>query len=64
MNHGPWTPGRVYMLGGEPLLLLCWKPPPKGSPRNALFMRPDGVKIVRPFRGVRRLRLAEGGTDL
>lgn len=54
-----YTPGRVYMLAGEPVLLLCVANGPKGSPRNALVMRPNGTKIVRPFRGLRRLRLRE-----
>lgn len=52
-----WTPGRVYLLTGEPVLLLCrWNGP---GPRNALFLRPDGTKTCRPFRGVRRLRIRE-----
>lgn len=55
-----YAPGRVYMLAGEPVLLLCRSSGP--GPRNALFLRPDGTKTCRPFRGVRRLRLREGRT--
>ncbi len=55
-RHEPWTPGRVYLLNGEPVVLLCRSIGP--GPRNALFLRPDGSKTCRPFRGVRRLRLA------
>lgn len=68
--------GRVYMLRGEPVIVLirwkhvspgeCWRPDGNGgfkwgrgrhAPRNVLIERMDGSLIVRPFRGLRRLRL-------
>lgn len=47
---------RVYLLAGEPVVLLARGAGP--GPRNALLLRPDGTRFVRPFRGLRRLRLA------
>lgn len=51
--------GRVYLERGEPVLLRArWGP--GGGPRNVLIERMSGELIVRPFRGLRRLRLARG----
>lgn len=48
--------GRCYMLAGEPVVVLArWANP--DAPRNVLLLRPDGTMTVRPFRGLRRLRL-------
>lgn len=46
--------GRTYLMRGEPVVVLVradWK---AGGPRNVLVQRPDGSKLVRPFRGLRR----------
>ena len=49
--------GRVYMERREPVIVVVrWGP--GGGPRNVLIERMDGTRIVRPFRGLRRLRLA------
>jgi hypothetical protein len=44
--------GRVYLLRGEPVTVLArWD---GAGPRNVLLERPDGSRLVRPFRGLRR----------
>lgn len=49
--------GRLYLLRGAPVVLLArWNGP---GPRNVLLLDTDGRRIVRPFRGLRRLRLAD-----
>ncbi|GII65634.1 hypothetical protein Skr01_57190 [Sphaerisporangium krabiense] len=46
--------GRTYLERGEPVtVLIQWGP--GGGPRNVLIRRADGTKVVRPFRGLRRL---------
>jgi acetyl esterase len=47
--------GRVYLERGCPVtVLIQWGP--GGGPRNVLVRRESGELIVRPFRGLRRLR--------
>lgn len=44
--------GKTYLERGQPVTVLVqWKG--KG-PRNVLILRPDGTKVVRPFRGLRK----------
>ena len=46
--------GRTYLERGEPVtVLIRWSGP---GPRNVLIQRADGSKVVRPFRGLRRLK--------
>ena len=51
---------RTYLLHGVPVVVLAkWRHGPtlkgvKGPPRNVLIRYPDGTKVVRPFRGLRR----------
>ncbi len=45
--------GKVYLERGEPVTVLArWNG--KG-PRNVLIQREDGDKVVRPFRGLRKI---------
>lgn len=45
--------GRTYLERGKPVIVLVqWGA--GGGPRNVLIERPDGTKVVRPFRGLRR----------
>jgi hypothetical protein len=45
--------GRTYYERGVPVIVLVqWGP--GGGPRNVLVERPDGSRVVRPFRGLRR----------
>ena len=51
--------GRVYLERGVPVTVLArWNHAglgkANGSPRNVLVIRPDGTRLVRPFRGLRR----------
>jgi hypothetical protein len=47
--------GRCYLLKGEPVVVTRkWN---GAGPRNVMILRPDGTFTVRPFRGLRRLRL-------
>jgi len=49
--------GRVYLERGRPVtVLIRWGP--GGGPRNVLIQRADGTRVVRPFRGLRRVRAA------
>lgn len=44
--------GKTYLERGLPVvILLRWGK--GGGPRNVLIQRPDGTKVVRPFRGLR-----------
>lgn len=57
--------GRTYLERGKRVrVLVRWNG--KG-PRNVLIERADGTKVVRPFRGLRRLPEGAGapvfGTD-
>ncbi len=48
--------GRVYLERGKPVTVLVqWK---GRGPRNVLVERSDGTKVVRPFRGLRRLEVS------
>jgi acetyl esterase len=47
--------GRTYLERGQPVRVLTRWNGPKGSPRNVLIERDDGTKVVRSFRGLRRL---------
>ena len=45
--------GRTYLERNRPVVVLgSWGP--GGGPRNVLIERPDGSRVVRPFRGLRR----------
>lgn len=47
--------GKTYLERGKPVkVLIQWGP--GGGPRNVLIQREDGSKVVRPFRGLRRVR--------
>ncbi len=46
--------GRRYLEKGRPVTVLK-KWGPGGGPRNVLIERRDGTKVVRPFRGLRRM---------
>ena len=48
---------RLYLVGGQPVVVLARGVGP--GPRNALVLYADGARTVRPFRGLRRLRLRE-----
>jgi hypothetical protein len=44
--------GRTYLERGAPVVVLVrWS---GQGPRNVLIQRPDGTRVVRPFRGLRR----------
>jgi acetyl esterase len=46
--------GRVYLERGRPVTILArWGH--GGGPRNVLVLRTDGTRVVRPFRGLRKL---------
>jgi acetyl esterase len=63
--------GRVYLERGQPVTVLArwaataapaavsavaWLRPPRPSaPRNVLIERADGSRVIRPFRGLRRV---------
>jgi hypothetical protein len=61
--------GRTYLERGEPVIVLvAWKQVPKAerlvlpgldlkaiTPQNVLIERADGSRVVRPFRGLRKL---------
>ena len=45
--------GRVYLERGRPVTILArWN---GGGPRNVLVERADKTRVVRPFRGLRKL---------
>ncbi len=45
--------GRVYLeRGAKVVVVVRWGA--RGGPRNVLVLRPDGSRVVRPFRGLRR----------
>ncbi len=46
--------GKTYLERGKPVIVLVrWGK--GGGPRNVLIQRTDGTKVVRPFRGLRKL---------
>lgn len=46
--------GRFYLERGEPVeVVVRWR---GAGPRNVLIQRVNGALVVRPFRGLRRLR--------
>lgn len=48
------TMGRFYLERGEPVeVVVRWR---GAGPRNVLIQRVNGALVVRPFRGLRRLR--------
>lgn len=62
--------GRVYLERGQPVTVLtAWKQIPKAerlnlhglealktaTPRNVLIERANGTRVVRPFRGLRKV---------
>ena len=44
--------GKTYLEKGAPVVVLV-KWGKGGGPRNVLIQRQDGMKVVRPFRGLR-----------
>jgi len=51
--------GRTYLERGQPVTVLVrWGK--GGGPRNVLIRRADGSCVVRPFRGLRKVK---EGTD-
>lgn len=56
--------GRCYLLNGDPVVVVTqWglksRGETYGGPRNVRILFPDGTTTIRPFRGLRRLRLRE-----
>lgn len=46
--------GRMYLERGQPVtVVIQWGP--GGGPRNVLIQRADGSRVVRPFRGLRKV---------
>jgi hypothetical protein len=45
---------RIYYERGQPVQILRWWGA-GGGPRNVLIERGDGTRVVRPFRGLRRM---------
>lgn len=46
--------GRTYLERGQPVVVVTrWGK--GGGPRNVLIERADGERVVRPFRGLRKL---------
>jgi acetyl esterase len=46
--------GRTYLEKSKPVVILArWNG--KG-PRNVLILRADGTEVVRPFRGLRKVK--------
>lgn len=53
--------GRIYLERGKPVVVLVrWGK--GGGPRNVLIQREHGARVVRPFRGLRRLPEVKQGT--
>ncbi len=51
--------GRTYLERGYPVQIITqWGK--GGGPRNVAIRRQDGSIVVRPFRGLRKLREGEG----
>ena len=49
--------GKIYLERGAPVVVLVrWGQ--GGGPRNVLVRRKDGTLVVRPFRGLRKLKVA------
>jgi hypothetical protein len=49
--------GRTYLLRGEPVTVICrWV---GRGPRNVLVETAGGRRLVRPFRGLRRVDRGE-----
>jgi hypothetical protein len=47
--------GKTYFERGRPVtVLIRWGK--GGGPRNVLIQREDGAKVVRPFRGLRKIK--------
>jgi hypothetical protein len=70
--------GRCYLERGKPVIVLArwaqvpavavsaviWLHPPKrNAPRNVLIKRADGTLTVRPFRGLRKVRGENDGSE-
>ena len=56
--------GRTYLERGRPVVVVArWLG--QGPPRNVLIRRDDGTLVVRPFRGLRKVRVPgfEPGTS-
>lgn len=53
--------GRTYLERGRPVVVLIRWAPRAAGPRNVLIRREDGSLVVRPFRGLRRLPVGDGG---
>jgi len=53
-------PGARYLERGQPVTILARRGK-GGGPRNVLIARQDGLRVVRPFRGLRRIKEAGDG---
>lgn len=54
--------GRTYLERGQPVVVLVrWGK--GGGPRNVLIQRASGERVVRPFRGLRKLPDTRSETD-
>jgi acetyl esterase len=47
--------GKTYLEKGQPVTVLA-KWGPGGGKRNVLIQRQDGSKVIRPFRGLRKIK--------
>jgi acetyl esterase len=55
--RSPGIVGRTYLERGQPVVVRCqWRSGARGTPRNVLVERAGGTLVVRPFRGLRRLK--------
>ena len=49
--------GKTYLERGKPVIvLICWDTKVPKTKRNVLIQREDGSKVVRPFRGLRKVK--------
>ena len=55
-----WFPPRGHKIKGCPFAGLATY---KGAPRNVTIKRADASEAVRPFRGLRRIRIANQPED-
>jgi acetyl esterase len=48
--------GKTYLERGKPVkVLIKWDGRVVGAKRNVLIQREDGTRVVRPFRGLRKV---------
>ena len=63
----PGIEGRTYLENGQPVtIIIQWglksRGESYGGPRNVMVERANGVRVVRPFRGLRRPPTAREST--